>query len=419
MLDRTLAPNFTIPRKLDLLKPLEITLGTGVPVFIFNGGNQPVIRIELVYKSGRWYETLPGRAYFSAKMLSEGSQNFTSAQIASIFESHGAHFEVQPGFDYTTLTLHTLTSKLTDVLPVLLDLVINPVYSPSELEKLKDIYVQNLEINLEKNSYFSTKLMREALYGLGHPYGRDIEIDEVLTVTSDELREFHFENYTDPKVFISGAFSQNQLEFLLNKLKILPFKQKKNDRQFHTNKSKQKLTLDKPESTQSSLKLATLCVNRNDPDYFNLLLFNHVLGGYFGSRLMKNIREEKGLTYGIHSSVNAFKNGSHFAIGAEVNKENNRIVIEEIHKELSTLTVKTIPKEEYGAAVNNFIGSIQSDLSTIFAHADKSKNIKLFNLSEDYYDEMIAFFSRSSPDTIKSFAKRFIKDVQFNEIIVG
>jgi zinc protease len=418
MFDRKLAPEFTVPSQVKLLSPEKFTLDNGINVILINGGLQPVSRIEFVFPAGRWYEVLPGRSYFTAKMLSEGSLQFSSKQIASIFDRYGAHFEAHPGFDFVNLTLHCLSEKLPYILPVLFDVICNPTFREDELEKLKEIYTQTLAVNLEKNNYVASALVREKLFGRGHPYGRDLEIDEVSSISSSELREFFSQNYIGPQVFITGSIHKATLDLVYKSLSELDDTFAPRNIKNEIESSRENTTLEKSNSIQSSIKLATFCANRNDKDYFNLLLFNQILGGYFGSRLMKNIREDKGLTYGIHSGISALRQKAFFIISAEVNKDNKELVIQEIYLELDKLSKELVPLSEFNSSVNNFIGGLQSDLSTIFAHMDKVKSLHLNDLAENHYEVLVNHFYNSSPETLSQFAKSFVQS-SFTEVIVG
>ena len=160
-------------------------------------------------------------------------------------------------------------------------------------------------------------------------------------------------------------------------------------------------------------------MSRLHDDYFDALFLNHILGGYFGSRLMKNIREDKGLSYGISSSLHALKNDSYLAIGADVNRENLDLAFVEIGNELKRLRAEAVTDEELDVARNHFIGSLQLEITTSFAHADKIKNIILFNLPSDYYQRMIDRVNAINADDLLKVANKYFVEDSFLEIAVG
>jgi predicted Zn-dependent peptidase len=177
--------------------------------------------------------------------------------------------------------------------------------------------------------------------------------------------------------------------------------------------------LEKKESVQSSVRMGSRTVLRSHPDYVSVLFVSHILGGYFGSRLMKNIREEKGLTYGISASVHALKNDSYLVIGADVNKENVDLTFAEICKELKTLRSTPIGAGELETTQNHFIGSLLSEIATPFAHADKIKTINLFGLPGDHYQKMIAQIERITAAEIMETSEKYFNENEFLEVAVG
>jgi predicted Zn-dependent peptidase len=158
---------------------------------------------------------------------------------------------------------------------------------------------------------------------------------------------------------------------------------------------------------------------RSHPDYVPVLFVSHILGGYFGSRLMKNIREEKGLTYGISASVHGLRRDSYLVIGADVNKENVALTFEEVRKELKTLRTKDISADELETTRNHFIGSLQSEITTPFAHADKIKTIALFGLAPDHYQNMISRMEKINPRNIIEISEQYFNESTFFEVAVG
>jgi zinc protease len=170
---------------------------------------------------------------------------------------------------------------------------------------------------------------------------------------------------------------------------------------------------------QSTIRKAKKSIGKMHHDYIDALFLNHILGGYFSSRLMKNIREDKGLSYGISSSLHALKNDSYLVIGADVNRENLNLTFEEIRKELKQLRTEKIEEEELNLARNHFIGSLQLEITTSFAHADKIKNIILFNLSPQHYQNMINRVEAITAENLIQVANQYFSEDSFVEVAVG
>jgi zinc protease len=419
MLDRTIPPPFIRSNSFDLYKPELKILANGIHSYFIPGGNQDVIKVELVVNAGRWVEKTWGAAYFASQLLSKGTQRKNSFEIAQLFDRYGAHLEIHPGLDFVSISLYSLTRNLEPAFQLLIELLTEATLPEKELEQIKSIYLQNLKVNNEKTSFLASKLFRKNLFGDDHPYGRELDEKDIESLTRVSLVE-HLHAFSENiSVFIAGKITDETKTLLTNRLEVLPnrktiateksvpFRKPVNQRQ------------EKSGSVQSSIRLGRKAILRSHTDYVDVLFLSHILGGYFGSRLMKNIREEKGLTYGIHASLHALKNDSYLAIGADVNKENVDLTIQEINKELRRLRDEPIDANELELARNHFIGGLQSELTTAFAHADKIKTITLFGLSDQYYHRMISRIEKiTAEDLMKTGAVYFSEDT-FLEVAVG
>ena len=171
MLDRKTAPRHAEINSFHLPSPEIYTLSSGVPLVVFRGVSQHVLKIELVFKAGKWVESKNGLSYFTAQMLEKGTATKTSFEIADFFDRHGASIEISPGFDFVSVSLFSLTKNITKVLPLFLELVTSSVFPDDELTLQKEIFNQSLKINNEKTSYVASKLIRQHLFGKSHPYG--------------------------------------------------------------------------------------------------------------------------------------------------------------------------------------------------------------------------------------------------------
>ena len=418
MLDRTIAPAYNQDTSYSLLSPRINKLDNGVDVIYVIGGSQDVLKVELIFRAGRWYETKWGAAYFTAHLLSKGSAHKSSFEIAQLFDLYGAHLEVSPGLDFVSVSLYSLTKNIQPVLTLLKEILLEPSFPEKELEQTISIYTQNLKVNLEKTSFVASKLFRSTLFGESHPYGKELEEKDVKSLSRQDLAGF-YSNFKDFTVFVSGKVD-SLTESLINKtFSELPKNNQENKLVAQQSIEPNHQEIDKEGSVQASIRLGTQSILRTHPDYSKLIFASHILGGYFGSRLMKNIREEKGLTYGIYAAIQPLKHAAYFAIGADVNKENIGITFDEIRKELKRLRSEPVNDEELLTARNHFIGSLQSEITTPFAHADKIKTIYLSNLPADYYQQMINTIKNISAHDVMSVSAKYLNEEKFFELAVG
>lgn len=418
MLDRLAAPPF-IQTKQFTLPPFQSSiLKNGTPLFTIPGLQQEVIKVEFLFKAGRWFESQPALSHFTANMLEKGTKQKNGTTIAEAFDRLGAHIEISPGFDFVSISLYALKKNWKEGFSLLMEILREPAFDASELELMKNIFVENLKVNLEKSSFVSGQLIRRNIFGAKHPYGGILEGHEVQPLDPEALRKFHQSYFTPCAVFVtvpSGIEEQEMIRELENfpAASDEPFSKK----DIQSGPLSEHRTKD--EGVQTSIRLGTRSINRTDEGYFDLLIFNHILGGYFGSRLMKNIREEKGLTYGIFSSINSLRQESFLYIGADVSNENIQLAQDEIWKEIERMKSEPLDKEELEIAVNHFLGSIQLEVANPFSVSDKVKNLFIHQLPEDFYPNLFSSVSKVSAEDLLAAGDRHFKRAEFHTVSVG
>lgn len=419
MLNRSIAPPFTRSIDFELIQPRTEVLANGLPLFIISGGSQEVVRVEFLLRAGRWFEKTWGAAYFAANLLSKGTSTKSSYEIARYFDQYGAHFEVSAGLDVVSLSLYTLTKNLAPTLALVRALLEDSTFPEKELTQLKSIYIQNLRVNQEKTSFQAGKLIRRNLFGESHPYGKELEEKEVEALTREQLVQ-HLQAYgKDLVVFASGRVTEATAQILRETLSALTVSPGAPNTIEPTYALPSHQYQKKEGSMQSSIRMGRKSIGRAHPDYASVLLINHILGGYFGSRLMKNIREDKGLSYGIYSSLQTLQQDNYVVIGADVNNDNLEMTFAEIRKELGRLYTEPVGAEELEMARNHFIGSLQSEITTPFAHAEKIKNIFLYGLPADYYQRLIHTLDSLTAEQLMQTAHNYFEEDSFFEVAVG
>lgn len=419
MLDRTQAPPFIKSTSFDLIQPVKASVAHGADVYFVLGGSQNVCKIELLFHAGRWSERSAGAAYFTANLLSKGTSRKSSYQIAQAFDHLGAHLEINAGVDFVSVALYSLSRNVEESLALLVELLRDPVFPEKELAQLKSIYLQNLRVNKEKTSFQSSVLLRKMLYGASHPYGKEPEEKDVHNISRDQLIEHFTEFFKTATLIVSGKVNEEQQRFIISTFGFLRQQVIAPAENIIPPTAQKREIVSKDGSMQASIRMGKPFFGRLHPDYPPAVFLTHLLGGYFGSRLMKNIREDKGLTYGISSSLSLALHGNHLVIGADVNLENVDVAFSEIKKELRRLREERIESAELETARNHFIGNLQLEITTSFAHADKVRNLVVFGLPGDYYQQLINRVDRIDANELMEIANRHFQEEHLLEIAVG
>lgn len=419
MLDRTRAPEFVPPQKFKLPQPGKIALSNGSTLYYLNAGDQPVIKLEFIFKAGVWFENNTGISFFAAKMLLEGTVSFKSSEIAGKLDRYGAFVEVNPGFDYITLSVNIPAKNFTQVDSLITEILFNPTFPESEFDLMRKIHVQQLKVNEQKNQFVASRLFRKQLFE-GSPYGNVMNEENLNLLTPTNLTT-HFESWMKGKfdIFITGQFDVDLPEKLGESFNH----QLKETHDFHEISIKDQPTffrkVEKTESLQSSIFMGKRSINKTHANYPGLLLLNEIFGGYFGSRLTQNIREDKGFTYSIYSHLATLKNAAYFVISSEVKKEYKEQVLDEIRKEIKQIKDHKVGEEELVQAKNHLKGSVNNSLTSPFALMEKLKNILLYDLGYDFYDQLFDQIDAIDATQLNLLANELLFNEDLSAVIVG
>jgi zinc protease len=417
MIDRKTPPPFEKATSFFLPDVQPHKLSNGLTFFFVPGVQQEVIKIELLFEAGRWFEPRAGVAHFASQMLEKGTRSKNALQLAEAFESLGAHMEIVAGLDNVEISLFALARNWQEAFKLIVEMIQDPSFEQDELDIMKTIYLENLKVNLAKNSFVATQVIRRNIFG-GHPYGVSVTEQDVALIDASVLRAYHKEKLSPAAVFATAPASVDP-ETIRQSLSMFVHKETNGASVKAIAPGKREEIIDKENSVQSSLRLGMRMVRKAHPDYPHMLLLNHILGGYFGSRLMKNIREEKGLTYGIHSSLNALQRDGFFMIGADVNKENRDLAFREINLEMMRLREEKISNEELTIAGNHFLGALQLEVANPFSLTEKVKNIYLNQLPPDYYQWIFDKVSTATPDDLAEIAANHFAVENLYKVAVG
>ncbi len=418
MLDRTLPPPFVKSTSFQLPPVSKSRLSNDVPLLHLNTIQQDLAKIEVVFDAGKWHEHKPETSHFTVQMLDKGTHSMSAKQIAELFDQCGAHLELSSNFDFASVSLYALSKHISKLYPIFLELFTTPSFNEIELNILKDQFIQGLRVKNEKTSYLASKLIRKKIFGSSHPYGQSADEEDINKLQIQDLKLFFNERMKPSHVFILGRINTCDIETLKYTLGSIDTRHPPVPDFSLSEEMGIESHIDKKGSVQSSIRLGKQTLHRDHPDFAGILILNHYLGGYFGSRLMKNLREEKGVTYGISSSVNSLKNDSILLIGTDVNKENRALAISEIMKEIDLLHT-SIDSAELELTKRHFIGSLQGEIASPFSILGKVKNLELHQLPITYYQDLIDKIEKVSPQDLFQLARINFKTDSFLEVSVG
>ncbi len=425
MINRKIAPPIVeaVNYKLHLKPYHKFNLDNGIPVYSINAGEQEVMQVELVFYAGNCYEKKMQVAAATNFMLKNGTKTKTALQINEAFEYYGAYCNRACYSETAVLSLHTLTKHIHHLLPVMQDMVQNSIFPEDELEIFKKNSQQQLMVSLQKADFVANRMIDAYLFGEEHPYGKYSNVEDLEALTAKELKAFYKKYYLNGKlaIFVAGNLPAD-FEKLLNdafgKLEVKPADYKVDKIKTHPASQKKYVIENDKNAVQGAIRLAAPFPNRQHPDFKKSIVLNTIFGGYFGSRLMRNIREEKGYTYGIHSYLQNHIQQSAWVISTEAGVDVCKATIEEVYKEMKNLREKKIKDDELNLVRNYMIGGILGDLDGPFQIIAKWKNIILNDTDESYFYDSVKAIKQTTAEEMQELAKKYLQPELFYELQV-
>jgi zinc protease len=406
------------------LKTIQTTtLRNGIKVHHVQAGAQEVVQIELVFFAGNSFQANRGVAAATNFLLKNGTNKKTAFEINETFDFYGAFCSRSCFNETATLTLHSLSKHAPQVLPLVREILTESTLPEEELSLYKQNSIQRLKVNLQKADFVAGQLIDSYVYGDTHPYGRMSEIVDIESIDIASCREFYKQFYQNGNclIFVAGNYPDNLIDLLDSLFGDLPITScpipTPNPTVLPAAQMKYRINND-PEAVQGAIRLATPFPNRHHPDFMKAAVLNTVFGGYFGSRLMSNIREDKGYTYGIYSYVQNHLQQSAWVISTEAGKDVSEATIDEIYKEMKRLREEPIDEEELLLVRNYLIGSILGDLDGPFHIMGKWKNYILNNLDDQYFYDSVKEIKTIQADELMTLAQKYLVPEKFYELIV-
>lgn len=423
-IDRKKAPAAKLVEFIKGIEPQHFKLSNGLPVYMVDAGIQEVIRIELVFKAGNYYQHQKQVAKATNALLASGSSTHNAEEISEHFDFYGAYLATHNSKDNTYVGLYTLNKHLENTLPMLAELITDPVFPEHELDIYRSTRKQHLSVNLQKVKYLARVHFQEQIFGDKHPYGERLQPAHFDALTKEDLVEHHRNHYrVEECIMVVSGKIPSGFDSLLEKYfgsfqsngrqvsagTVPPLKSSGERTQF----------TEKKDALQSALRIGKPVINRLHTDYPALFIVNTILGGYFGSRLMTNIREDKGYTYGIGSALMSLQHSGMFLISSEVGSDVLQAATHEIFKEIRKLREETVGDDELSLVKNYLMGSLMRSLDGPFAVSERLRSALEFGQTMNYYKDYAAIIQGITPERIQALANEYLQEESLFMTVAG
>lgn len=421
-LQRIQPPVFPV-NKVVIPEAKSFRLNNGVPVYLIEAGTEDIMRIEFTFRAGQVKEPKPLLASTCSMMLSEGSQNFSSEELNRLLDYYGVFLNQSAEKDSAGIILFFLSKHIEKVLELSREILFRPAFPEPELNALMKKRLSWYLVNREKVQNLAMDQFFESLFGKNHPYGYQIQTQDFENINPALLIDFHSKYYSPDNmaVIISGKIHYKTLGLLNSYFGSIVSKEINFEDSVNLLKGEKvkKVHINKPGTVQSAIRIGSSTINKRHSDYPGLKILDSILGGYFGSRLMKNIREKKGYTYGISSSLTSLDLAGYKVISTEVGRKNCQNTIDEIYREIKLLQSVPVKKEEMSVVRNYMSGEMVRMFDGPFALAESFKSAWEFGLDNTYYYRLADKIKTIDRDEIIDLAGTYYNIDDLYEITVG
>lgn len=419
---RSLQPPVVIPESVGIPMASENVLPNGAKIYVLPGDTEwGVVRFSFVFRAGTSWQNVPFSASATVNNLSEGSAGMNALRIAELLDYYGSYFDVNIDRDYSVVTFVCLAKFFEQTLDVAREILICPEFPENEVRIYCGKSKQNLTINRTKVDFIARELFAHSIYGIDHPYGASSDESFYDTLNSTDLREFYRRRYTADNCFIvmSGDATSEREAAVAGLASSLPAGTGGTELIFPPAHNTPYTFKPVEGAVQSAIRIGRVMFPRTHPDYIGMQVVSTILGGYFGSRLIHNLREEHGYTYGAYSAMVNFNHSGYMAIGTEVGAGHTGDAVEQIFIETERLRREIVGKEELSLVKNIMIGEVMRILDGPFGIADVTIENIQNGMNNSYLDSFVKQVRSFTPEKVLEMADKYLGRDELTTVIVG
>lgn len=404
-------------------KPTRMVLANNVPLYIIKASGQEVVRVDFVFAAGKWHQTQKLQAVFTNRMLREGCRGYSSSDLAERLDYYGAWLELSVAMNRTFVTLYTLKKFFSYTISLVQRMLFEPTFPETQFQTIRANNKVQFMVNMQKGDVLAMRALRRSIYGPFHPCGMQVEEEDYDALQLANLIDYFHRHYGSRtcSIYLSGSVDDvvvKQVESLFGSFEWgngIPC----GSEGFEICPDGETSNIIKLTSVvQSSIRMGTLLMDVNDEDYLPMRVLNTTLGGYFGSRLMKNIREEKGYTYHISSDLVTNTSQALFLISCDCLADKSTEVIDEVHREMYRLQTELVPEEELRMIRNYMMGELCRNYEGAFSLADAYIYMEHLGLPSTYIEKTMEAIDSTDSVRLQQLAQNYLRPELLHAIVV-
>lgn len=416
-----LPPLIRLPQSIDLPPARQWSLSNGLKVVAVGGANTPILRLEMIFNAGRPYETGGLIARATNQLLNESTRQRSGAELEDFFEFYGTSLQTPNVFDTGHVAVYTILEHLEAILPVFAEVIAEPAFSDKDFETFIRRSKQDLREDLTDPDTLAYRHFTEKVFGEDHPYGYNSFPKDYDKLDLSAIKAFHQSAYQagNATLLIGGMVTEEVENLLERHLSQLPSGARLQAGPFNITGEPGLYQLHRPRAAQTMIRRGGPLFSRGHQDYAGITVLNTIFGGYFGSRLMRNIREEKGYTYGIESNVDFMRFGGYLTISADVANENVDRVRSEIDAEIDKLKSDLVSTDELDTVRAFLLGSLLHNIDGPLNVSDRYQMTIIEDVDPDHFPHLMDTIKHISPAELRELAVKYLGTESDREIVVG
>lgn len=413
-------PPLTIPEKIAIQQAQRTTLANGMELYTLPSDDFEVLRLSFVFRAGSARQQVPFSASATAGLLSEGTRSLTAQQIAEQLDYYGSWFDVNVDRDCAYISFAMLSKFVPQTLAVAEEVLLHPTFPEEELKTYCSKRKQRLAIERTKVDVQAREAFAAALFGPDHPYGLSTDEKAYDTLARADLETFYRRFYTASNGFVvcSGRIGEAERQAIEALAGQFPGGMPP-ETVFPEPRTQHRAQVDHPGAVQSSIRIGRLLFGREHPDFLGMQVVATALGGYFGSRLMQNLRETHGYTYGVVAAMVNFEKTGYLAVATQVGSEVTANALAQIYAEIERLRREPMRDEELSLVRNIMVGEMMRILDGPFGIADVTIENILCGRSNAVIDENIDRIRSMTPADVQRLAARYLAPEELVTVVAG
>ncbi|MCM1518243.1 MAG: insulinase family protein [Pseudoflavonifractor sp.] len=420
---RKIAPAIHEFGHLNIPLPEETTLSNGIPLSIINHGPDEVCRLSLIWRQGGVEVGSMPLGAITGLVMREGAGGQSATEIAETLEFNGAQLRIEVSTHCSRLELIAPNNRIAEVLPAISDIITSPHFPTHESSVIIDNRARALEIERGKVGFHARHAINLMMMGAGHPLAVEDTPEVIRAITSEQIRSAWQRLFMSerPVAFLAGHITPAVVESIDSHIGAIRFPDGQLERLIipFTPVTERRVDIHRPQSLQSAVRIAMPAIPRSHPDYIPLRILVMALGGYFGSRLMANVREDKGYTYGIHANLLGYREGAMTMIGCECDNKYTEALINECIREIERLATGDFSDDELGRVRSYVMSQLAALLDTPFSIGSYYENMVLADISTDYFDQQQSAATAISASSFKHLASTYLNPATARIAVAG